>query len=150
MQPVNQDRRRLLRVSAVVATVMMAFMMWILVASTGVLAHETTRLVACSSNGVYCASSALRSNTGLSSDVYYLRLKDMHQLGAWSHWADFGKGKQILVTTEAGPSRLVWKDNLHLEVICDACRMVYGDVIRQKQSMGPVSIAYVGFVSVIQ
>ncbi len=149
MQPVNQGLKRLLSIAAVVGTTAVTFTMWVLVSSAGVLAHEETRLSACSPDGVYCASLALRSNSGLSSDVYYLRLKDTGQLGAWSHWADFGKGEQILTTTEVGPSRLVWKDDRHLEVICDACKMTYGDVIKQKQTVGPVLISYIGFVPVV-
>lgn len=124
---------------------------WIGMASAGFTSHEEMKLRSCSPDASYCASLVLRNNSNpLSSDVYYLRLKNMKNPAAWSHWADFGKGQQILMTTEAGPSRLVWRDNKHLIVICDACKMAFGDVVRERHRSGSVSISYTGFVPSVE
>lgn len=143
--PRAQRSRRALLFIGVPGVFCLVLTGWIYVASTGILSKEAPKLRICSPNGVYCASLVLRYNYGNSSDVYYLRLKDMKHLTAWSHWADVGKGEQILMTTDAGPTRLIWKDSLHLAAICDSCSMNRYDVVREKKKVGPVSITYIGF-----
>jgi hypothetical protein len=119
--------------------------LWVIIASTGVFSIESTEMVSCSPNASHCAFLARRTGRGNSSDVHYLRVRDMHNIFAWSHWADFGKGQQVLMTTEGGPTRLVWRGNDSLEAICDNCKLSILDVVRKKKRSGSVIISYVGF-----
>jgi hypothetical protein len=126
------------------------FATWITVARTGVLNDEKPILTSCSPDGSHCASLVVRSSLrGGGSDVYCLRVKNVTNVTKWSHWADFGKGQPVLFTTETRPTRFVWKNGDHLEVICDACKMNDGDVFWEKTKSGSVIISYMGFVKSI-
>lgn len=142
MRPAGK-RRRLRKFVGVVAVFCTLFVGWAYFAKT-IFTREEPRLSACSSDGVYCASVVLVINE-IRSDYYLLRIKDMQHRAAWSHWADFGRGEVVLVTTMAGPSRLIWADDRHLAAICDSCKLAWYDVSSEKRSVGPVSISYSGF-----
>ena len=142
MRPAGRSRH-LRKFVRVVAAFCALFVAWAYVASTK-LKQEEPRLSACSPDGVYCASVVLVISP-VSSAYYVLRIKDMQHLTAWSHWADFGKGVQVLATTMDRPSRLIWVDDRHLAVICDSCNLGRYDVFSEKRAVGPVSISYTGF-----
>jgi hypothetical protein len=138
-------RARLVSAIGVLVIIVGVAALWVITASTGVFSVESIEIISCSPNASHCAFLARRTGRGNSSDVHYLRLRAMHNVFAWSHWADFGKGQQVLMTTEGGPTRLVWLGNDSLEAICDNCKLSILDVVREKKRSGSVIISYVGF-----
>jgi hypothetical protein len=136
------------RVAETIAAAFLASAAWIVAGRSGITSVETPVLSACSPDRSYCASLVMRESNSKAnaSDIYVLRIKDVRNVLAWSHWADFGKGERVLLTTEAHASRLDWRGSKRLEVICQDCKMNYGDVWDEVNKSGPVEISYNGFV----
>jgi hypothetical protein len=120
---------------------------WIIGARSGLFSKEKSLISSCSFDQSHCSTLVVQGSLrGSGSDVYVLRIKNTRNPLAWSYWADFGKGQPVLYTTEARPSKLVWRTDERLEVICESCHLNEGDVFGEVTKSGTVDITYTGFI----